>query len=327
MNKKMSIKGILSILAASTVLFSGLSSCEYKDLGEPIGPQKTKFTLSFDWSKVDSVPRSMRVVFYPKDIDYYALGYTVMDVLNRDTVVELPAGTYDVLTWNNDIEHVYLSTYTNRLQTHATTGNYSPHGDIRIPSILDSLYAGQRILDYPDYMVHGSRETFELSLNDNTHTLVMTPDSMVVTVEVRLHGIKGLQWCNNIRAAVNNVAGKRYIAPDCLTEDTVTVMFDAVPVVEDSLVTAQFWVFGLEPSDLKNLSHKMTFFFWITGNQVFLPVDITKIIARTKEEDDHILIDIDDVKLNLADYVRQGESGWQVDAEDWADGEEIPLDM
>lgn len=324
------IKNVFSkgyALMAITMAAMTFTACEYKDFGDEGGSskRKTKFMLIFDWDKIDSIPQSMRVVFYPHDLSQYAQGYTTFDVLNRDTTIELPAGIYDVTAWNNDMEHVITSTYTKQEATYATTGNYSPHGDANIPKALDSLYHGQRVLDYPDYMVHANRMLFELSEKDNIHRLVLAPDSMVVTVEVKLHGIAGLEWCRNIRGTINNVTGKRFMAYDNLTADTVAIMFDAQAHAEDSTVTAKFWVFGLEPTDLTSLQHKMIFFFWITGNQLYVPLDVTNIIARAKKDDTYVLIESPDLNIDLKDYVREGDTGWTVDAEDWDNTEEIPL--
>lgn len=323
------IKNIFSIgrtLMAMAIVATMLTACEYKDL-ENGGAyvKKTKFSLLFDWYKVDSIPQSMRVVFYPHDLSQYAQGYTVFDVLNRDTIIELPSGTYDVTTWNNDTEHVITSTYAKQESTYATTGNYSPHGDVNVPKVLDSLYHSQRILDYPDYMVHANKMFFELSTKDNVHNLVLQPDSMVVTIEVILHGIAGQEWCHNIRGAVNNIAGKRYMAYDNLTADTVAIMFDAQTHAADSTVTAKFWVFGIEPSDLSYLTHKMIFFFWITGNHIYIPLDVTKAFARASKDDKYLLIESQDLKIDLKDFIHEGGTAWTVDAEDWINTVEIPI--
>ena len=95
------------------------------------------------------------------------------------------------------------------------------------------------------------------------------------------------------------------MAYDNQTADTVTVMFDAQAHEADSTVTAKFWVFGTEPSDL---SHKMVFFFWVATR-----------------DDTYLLIESQDLGIDLEDYVRQGGTGWTVDAEDWENTEEIPL--
>lgn len=321
--KKTSLRHSIAVTALAAL---ALTSCEYKRL-EAMDAQleKVDVEIHFDWQNVDSVPGYMRVVFYPLDKRAYSQGYTFFDVLNRDTTVQLPAGIYGINAWNHDTEHVITAGYSEQDKAYATTGNYSPHGNAYIPSVLDSIYYGQRVLDYPDYMVRASQRGFVVEEDSRKRqTLTLTPDSMVVTVDVRLHGISGLEYCYNIRGAVNNLAGKRYISEANLTSDEVAIMWDGVKNTADSLVTSRFWVFGIEPTDLKWLQHKMIFFFWITGNQVYLPIDISNIIARYSKDDRYVLIEAD-CDLDLKKFVRQGDTGMQVDAEDWQYTKEILL--
>lgn len=331
------MKNMLSLrqtVAATALAALALTSCEYKPLDDfDDSLMKVNVDIHFDWQNVDSVPGYMRVVFYPEDKVSYTQGYTFFDVLNRDTTVQLPAGIYGINAWNNDCEHVITTGYSEQDKAYATTGNYSPHGNAYIPSVLDSIYDRQRVLDYPDYMVHASLRNFVIEDYDYTgegdqkrQTVTLTSDSMVVTVDVRLHGIGGLEYCYNIRGAVNNLAGKRYMASPNRTEDQVAIMFDGVKHSEDSLVTSRFWVFGIEPTDMKWLQHKMIFFFWITGNQVYLPIDITNIIAAYSKDDRYVLIDAF-CDLDLTQYVRQGSTGMHVDAEDWLYTKEIILNF
>lgn len=322
--KRISHFGQTIVTAAFAVL--SLAACEYKDLeGIDSSRKKVDLNLHFDWRQVDSIPGFMRVVFYPEDKANYAQGYTFFDVLNRDTLLRLPWGVYNVSAWNNDMEHNITTGYSSQEKAYATTGSYSPHGNAYVPIVLDSIYERQRVLDYPDYMVHSFLKDFILEEDGEGQRLTLTPDSMVVTVEVRLHGICGLKWCHNIRGAINNLAGKRYIAYPNLTEDKVAIMFDGEAHEADSLVTAKFWIFGAEPSDLSRLRHKMLFFFWVTGNQVYVPIDITDIIANVRRDDTYILIEAYGLDIDLEQYVRQGSTGMVVDAEDWEETKEIVM--
>ena len=69
----------------------------------------------------------------------------------------------------------------------------------------------------------------------------------------------------------------------------------------------------------------MIFFFWITGNQVYVPLDVTKAFARVTKNDDYLLIESQDLGIDLKDYVREGDTGWTVDAENWDNTVEIPI--
>lgn len=294
-----------------------LTSCQYKDLEDVENRQA--FTVGFSHERVDSIPALYRLAFYPIDQEARERlsGCVMYDVSSSGASLSLPSGLYNVTAWNNDCEHIITSASTVRESAYATTGQFSPHGYVYVPKVLDSLYQSQRVLDYPDYMTHANHDNFRLVLGQENQHLTLNVDSMVVTIEVKLNGVKGLEYCQNVRGAVNNVAGKRFMAFPNRTEEKVAVMFDAEPHKEDSCVTARFWVFGIEPTELEDLEHRMVFFFWITGNQVYASLDVSDIIARARKEDTYIFIDTPDLNIDLSEYVRMGSTGMVVDAEDW----------
>lgn len=312
--KKNYLRHIILLGIAATVL----TACEYKDLDEPYdGNKKRHLIVNFNWANIDSIPGSMRIVFYPEEPGQYSQGYTFYDISNRRDTIEVPVSTYNVSAWNNDIEHVIIDGYGRHTSTFATTGNYSPHGNTNIPKVLDSLYQNMRVLDYPDYMVHANTMDFRINEDYDYQELIMKPDSMVVTMEVKIKKIKGLEHCQKIRGAIENIPSKRYIGYPNRTEEPAVVMFDAEPQMEDSCVTAKFWVFGIEPTDIASLKHRMTLFFWITGAQVFTTLNVTQCFRQYGVNDAYVLIEPEEIDLDLSKYIKQGQSGFEVDAEDW----------
>lgn len=311
---------ILAVAIASLVI----AGCDYKDLGEveEVKKDMMNVTLSFKWNAVDSIPSRMRVAFYPEK---YPRGYTFFDVLNRDTVIQVPAGTYNIVAWNKDILYARTNGYTSHNTIYATTGPASPHGNYQIPVVLDSLFPGMQVLDYPDYMVHGYEMGKEI-IKEQENRVIISPDSMVVTVDVKLHGIAGLEYCNSIRGCINNLAGKRYVSFDNLTEDRVAMMYDANFSSADSTVTAYFWIFGLHPTDTHVSEHKMVMFFWLKGVKVYIPIDITKACAAYTNEDKHILIESPDLKIDLKEYIHQVGGGFDVSVDGWINND-IPMNF
>lgn len=308
----------------TTVLTTG---CEYKDLGEAGEYTREVFPLSvtFDWSKVDSIPEAMRVAFYPHDGNITNRGYTFFDILNKDTVVQIPGGIYDIVAWNNDCEHVLTGGYGAVKSIYGTTTGYSPHGDYVMPQVLDSIFGGQEVLDYPDYMVHAIKMPFEVAQDGTTKQVTLQPDSMVITVDVKLHKITSLDKCKAIRGAVNNVAGKRLVAYDNRTEQKVSVVFDAEWDEKENCVHARFWLFGKEPSEEGGLTHKMVMFFWLNGGRAYLPLDITELIKKQAKDNRHIAIDIRDLNVDLKDYIKQA-GGFDIGVDDW-DNIDINIDF
>lgn len=320
MKKKYHYIALLGIMATM------LTACEYKDLDEPYdGNVKRHVIVDFQWPNVDSIPHSMRVVFYPQEKTPYSSGYTFYDISNRRDTIEVPVSTYNISAWNNDTEHVLLEGYGQHSTTYATTGNYSPHGNVTMAKVLDSIYAGKRILDYPDYMVHANSHDFRIDPNYDYQLLKMTPDSMVVTMEVRIKKVKGLEHCEKVRGVVENIPAKRYVGYPNRTADPVAIMFDAKPQMADSSIVAKFWVFGIEPTDMQQLTHRVTLFFWITGAHLFVTMDATKSFRRWNIDDTYVVIEPDEIDLDLTDYIKQDGTGMVVDAEDWEDTEVINI--
>ncbi len=313
-----------AVLLATTAMATG---CEYKDLGEAGEYTREVFplTVAFDWSKVDSVPESMRVAFYPHDGNITNRGYTFFDILNRDTVVQIPAGIYDIVAWNNDCEHVQMGGYSAVKSIYGTTLSYSPHGDYIMPQVLDSIFEGQEVLDYPDYMVHATKIPFEVAQDGTTKQITLQPDSMVATIDVILRKVKSLDKCKAIRGAINNVAGKRFMAWDNKTERTTGVVFDAKWDSNEDCVQARFWLFGIHPAEENNLQHKLVMFFWLNGGRAYLPLDITGILKKYTKDNKHITIDIQDLNVDLKDYIKQA-GGFDIGVDDW-DNIDIDIDF
>ena len=295
-----------------------VSSCQYKDL-EDDSPwsRRPAVTVGFDWDAVDSIPGGMRVAFYSVRDGEYSQGYTFYDIGNRDSVIRIAAGTYDVTSWNNDCQHVFTSGYASRGSVNATTMQYSNHGLYVMDSILDSIYNGQRVLDYPDYMVHANKTQVEILQDVPGQRVELRPDSMVITIDMHLGGIRGLENCKSIRAAINNMRGKRYMAYDNFTEETVAIAFEAFPNMQDSTVNARFWVFGAEPKEHDAIDRTLVTFFWLKGGRVYLPLDVTEAFENLKEDQRYVVIDMPDLDIDLNDYIHKG--GMTLDVDDWND--------
>lgn len=309
--KKIGFAKLAVALAALT-----LSACQYKELeDESQWARRPAVTVGFEWDAVDSIPKGMRVAFYPVRDGEYSQGYMLYDLLNRDSVIRIAAGTYDVTAWNNDCQHVLTAGYSSRPEVNATTLAYSSYGLYMMESILDSIYNGQRLLDYPDYMVHANRTQVQILQDVPNQKVVLRPDSMVVTIDVHLGGIRGLENCKSIRGAINNMRGRRYMAFDNYTEESVAIAFEAFPCVEDSAVNARFWVFGIEPAALGQDIRTLVTFFWMRGGRVFLPLDVTDSFVGIKEDDRHVVIDLPDLDIDLNEYVKK--QGLNVEVDDW----------
>ena len=307
---------LMTVLAFSAIL----CSCDYRNLAEMEILERGELTLRFQHDRVDSVPAEYRVAFYPADertLENITSGYMLYDIRTGDHHLDLPSGNYKVTAWNHDTEHVMTNGYGIRDLVTATTQKYISRGLYDIPKVVDSLYHDKTILDYPDYMVHANVEDFFLEAGNNDQVLVLHPDSMVIAVDMDIKGIRGLGEVTEVRGSISNVAGKRYIAPDNLTEDSVVVMYDCKAITEENRVAAHFHLFGLEPTNAKGLSHKVLLYFWLrTGIKVYIPIDVTNLIRNAKKDAARLNIHIEDMNVDLREYMA-GTSGYEVAVDDW----------
>lgn len=325
--RKMIHVPVMPAILSAALLTAGLASCEYQDIAQPAVLERAEFTLDFDHGRVDSVPSEYRVAFYPADEqtrENITNGYMLFDLLQGSHKLSLPCGSYKVTAWNHDTEHVLTNGYGTRDLVNATTQAYRSRGAFDTPKVVDSLYHGQTILDYPDYMTHANVENFILQSTEAEQKLILTPDSMVVTVDLSIGGVRGLAEVLEARGSINNVAGKRYIAKDNFTEDSVVVIFDCTCQPETNTVKARFYLFGLEPTEFQNLEHKIILYFWLTAGKVYIPLDVTSLIAKARATK-VLNVHVEDLNIDLREYV-SSSSGYEVTIDEW-DNIHIGIDL
>jgi len=301
-----------------------LSSCEYKDLDDSLYPESWKrqsIALSWDYSCLDSIPKSFRVALYPADEltrEKLTQPCLLYDVYNTNAVLSnLPGGYYKVTAWNTDTEHCIINDVSDRDKVNATTTTFYTSG-ANPSAVLDSLYYGQPIYDTPEYMVHANKEMFHVVDDMLNQPLMLTPDSMCVTVDYIIHGISPLHLAKQVRAAVNNVTHSRLIAYDRETRDTCVIMTDCLTNPNDSTIHGRFYLYGMEPEDFQKMDHTMTLFFWLDGRNIFFPIKINYYLRPYRREDNVIYLEIPDIGLNLRKYINTTGS-FEINVDEWDD--------
>lgn len=316
---------VMLIIMASIMTFC--SSCDYKDLEEP---EFGNVEVVFDYTKVDSIPAAMRVVFYPVSgdaVDMIQQGYSLFDMNKNIKRVELPEGVYDVYTWNNDGENVYEQNLVDRHSVFLTTdlSGFLAVGDDdqKSTSIIDSIYNGQKLRAAADYTVSGIVNNFHVDPLTSRQTVTLSCDSLVKRVNITIKGVGGLGFVSMIKGTLNNVAEEVRVE-DGMVNDSVAVNFDCNWNTKEMTVTTSFHVWDIQPSDAE-LSHKLVLFFWMDDAKVFYPIDITKEVQEAYQKGGRIYNISKEVDIN----VRQGlgnDGGFDLKFDDWNDVEiEIPM--
>lgn len=326
------IKIIIKVVLIIAALAAPFCSCEYKELDEDLILETHPVTVDFAWENIDSIPKSFRLAVYPADKSTYINKEkrAVFDVYNRRHTIFLPVGNYNMVAWNNDGEHVLTAGYDQQKTLYATTQVLAEENS-EIPKIIDSLHINKVVRDYPDYLTHYVAENFKVVSTEkgDSNVVIIHPDSMVIRVDVRVNGIGGLTWIKQAKGIITDVAAKRYLSYDKLTEDTCSVMFDCNWKERDSLVFATFYIFDKldslnKVSDFgKEKQQMMYLFFWLDNGNVYIPINISRYLAARREEDKLIVIDIPSLGIDLRNYI-SSDSGFYISVDEW-EGEYIDI--
>lgn len=313
------LKKYIMPLMAGFMLMS-MCSCEYKDL-EELNFDAESILVDFSWEKTDSVPSCFRVILYPADngtrlkIRQECLTY---DIYNTAAVLNnVPCGNYVVTAYNTDTQKNMAKDSHSLYSIKSTLTDDDARKTIPY-NVIDSIYDGQRIYDTPDLMMHHAAEKFTV-LSGKHNLLTLMPDSMVTTVRLRIHGIKGLQYARKIVGTVNNVAAQRWIAEDNKTDEASVVMFWCH--CSEDIIYSNFYVYGLFPNHQENLPHKLTLFFWMEGQNIYIPIDISGEVGKYDEDDRVIDLDISDIDLDLKEKI-VGKGMFDIHVAEWSDREE-----
>ncbi len=311
-------KCMMPLMAGFTLIT--MSSCEYKDL-EELNFDTESIIVDFSWEKTDSVPSCFRVVLCPADNGTRLKtrqDCLTFDIYNTAAVLNnVPCGNYFVTAYNTDTQKNLVKNNHSLYSMISTLTD----DDVRktIPyNVIDSIYDGQRIYDTPDFMMHHTAEKFTVR-SGMQNLLTLVPDSMVTTVRLKIYGIKGLQYARQIVGTVNNASAQRWIAEDNKTDEASVVMFECH--YNDETIYSDFYVYGLFPDHQKNLPHKLTLFFWLDGQNIYIPLDISDQIEQYDEGDRIIDLNITDINLNLKEKI-VGKGMFDIHVSEWSDSEE-----
>lgn len=309
-----------------------LCACEYKDLDEDVILETYPVRVDFSWENIDSIPKSYRLAVYPADKSTYINKEkrAVFDVYNKRHTIHLPIGNYNMVAWNNDGEHVMTDGYDQQRTLYATTQSLASQEGL-MPKVVDSLEINKDIRDYPDYLTHYVAENFNvIRTEDGDSNIVMIhPDSMVIRVDVKVRGIGGLTWIKQAKGIITDVAAKRYLSYDRMTEDTCAVIFDCNWKEKDSLVYTTFYIFDKYDNlhKVKDYTTEkrqyMYLFFWLDVGNVYIPLNISKYLAARKDEDKLIVIDIPSLGIDLRNFI-SSDSGFFISVDEW-EGEYIDV--
>lgn len=328
---------ILSKFVPAVIVALTFSSCHHKDLCY-LHSHNTKIKVVYDWSnEPDANPAGMCAFFYKADnsksnrFDFPGA---------KGGEIELPAGIYKIITYNNDTEAVQMS----------ATDNFDNHRAFtRTGDILEPMYGNgvtstaradndERVVITPDQLwgcsvtdititehgesyVHESSGSRDGSDSDNEsdsgdQIITLKPHDMLCHYSYEVRNVKNIRHISSISGAISGMAGAMNLSTEELDTEPVTLPVGARTNVADNTVTGNFLTFGHNQANSK--PHKMSFYVVMDDGSKYsfknaANLDVTQQVDNAPDRRHvHIIID----GLDVPEPGETGE-GFNPSIDDW----------
>ncbi len=339
MSKLRSITGCL--LPFLVLLF--VAACDHKDLCYHHDHRIT-LRLAFDWRDApDANPRGMVVWFYPME-------GTESDVLRFDLSpsgsgeIKVPAGKYNVISYNNDTELSRIGGSDDFLTHHAFTregsifepasGSRAPRFDDLPPRPDDA--ENERVTVSPDQLwgcnaldvlvtEQGvSYLCFPLEEKDDwygrppvvtEHVITLYPHDLVCHYSYEIRNVKNLGTVTNMCGVLTGMAPTLHFHDESLGTECVSIPLPAYRA-DDSTIRGEFLTFGHNAGN--TTPHRFGLYLWLLGGRTLFygkddeHFNVTEQI-HSAADPRHVHFIIDGLDLPPV----MGDSGWDPSFEDW----------
>lgn len=324
---------IYNVLAMAIALIA-LSGCHHKDLCY-MHPHVTKLRVVYDWSEApEANPAGMRAFFY--SVDEPGRYHTFDFPGAKGGEIELPAGEYVLVTYNNDTEAVRFSS-TNSFDNH--------YAQTRTGDILEPMYGngvtstattdnGERVVICPDQLwgcsvtqititqhgvtyIHEHSGTRAETYTDNGDQIItLYPHDMLCHYTYEVRNVKNANHISQISAALSGMSPGMNLSTETLDAEHVTLPFEANANATANTITGSFLTFGHNPDN--TASHRMSFYVVMDDGSKYTikapsNLDVTDQVDNAPDRR-HVHIIIDGLDLPDTNDTGTGFNPW---VDDW----------
>lgn len=310
LGRLLAIPGVVAMAVGALML----TSCEHKDLCY-MHSHTTRLKVVYDWRNApEASPAGMCAFFYSTDRpgEYHRFDFPGA----KSGYIELPAGNYSLISYNNDTEAVQFSS-TNSYDSHTA---FTRTGDILEPLYGTGVKSNlrdeddERVVITPDELWGCASENINISEHGVTYTnsradgdssaAVEVSDSVITlyptdklchyTYEVR--NVKNISRISQISGALSGMSPSMNLSTDQLDDECVTLPVAGKVNTTDHTVTGSFLTFGHNEANTST-PHKMSFYVVMTDGSKYVykdasNLDVTSQVNNAPDRRNvHIIID------------------------------------
>lgn len=306
----MLIPYFIIVIAAS---LTGLTACDYELCYDH--PHTVDLRVVFDWRKApEAAPQSMSLYLFPSS-GGEPLRYEFTDITGG--VINVPEGVFQAACINSDTEFVFYrnteSSETFECYTRSTAllENYSSYG-VRSETVPRAEGTDdERVSLSPDML--WSDKTDGVTVTKGTgNTLTLYPGEAICTYTVTIRNAENLKYAAALGGSLSTMAGGFMPAADRVSDERVTVPFDAYKSQDKTSLLARFLTFG-QP-DGKECRHTLIIYAILSDNaKWYYTYDVT---GQVHDAPDPHHVDIVLDGLPLPKPIVNG-NGFRPDIDEW----------
>lgn len=302
-------------------IFILLSGCNHKELG--LEYLKTaKLRIEYDWKYApEANPVGMCAILYATDREAQHIRFDFKGMEGGE--VELPVGTYRIITYNNDTEVVQFD----------NIHDFDSHsGFTREGNILEPIYGNamplppraegsedERVVITPDEL-WGCTELDVVVTGKGDQVITLRPHDMLCHYSYEIRNVSNLKHVSQMSASLTGMSGGMDLATENLNREPVTLPFEAYASGASSVV-GEFLTFGHHEEN--SAPHKMSLYVVMDDGAKYVysadpRFDVTdQVHSAPDRRKVHIIID----GISLPQPIENG-SGFAPEVDDWGEVKE-----
>ena len=301
------------LVTAVIIELLGLSSCGYELCYDH--PHTADLRVVFDWRNApDASPQSMSLYLFPA-AGGEPLRYEFTDITGG--MITVPEGAYHAACINSDTELVLYrntgsrETFECHTRSTALLENYSSYG-VRSETVPRAEgTAEERVALSPD-MLWGDHAEGIAVAKDARNTVTLYPDEEVCTYTVTVRRAENLKYAAALGGSLSSMAGGVLPAVGTVSDERVTVPFDAFKSQDKTELHARFLTFGHD--DGAGCPHSLIIYAILSDNaKWYYTYDVT---SQVHDAPDPRHVDIILDGLPLPKPIVNG-GGFRPDIDEW----------
>ena len=285
-------------MIAYVLAIVALVSCTHKELCYD-HPHITNVNVEFNWTEEpEKVPESMSVYFYKDGSSDEPLRFEFTDQTGGR--IRLTPGTYHAVSVNsdernhqvvdiNEYDSFYVTTKEAASITGLSTFGVTPQNLPKAKAAVE-----ERIVAEPKNVWYSNARDIVIGDGED-HSVALDIRPQLATYRIEIKNASNLKWVYGVSATMSGLVGGLHIGTGQLSEERVTIPFEAQWNKEENMVTGSFTTFGHCPTKT-NKHYLKVYAVLADGSYWDFTYDVTDIVHNAPDEN-MIVIELDGLPI------------------------------